>query len=165
MITIRPARREDIAAITDIYNEATLTTTASFDTEPKTVAEQEVWFDAHGDKHPILVAEIAGEVVAWASLSKWSDRCAYTDTVENSLYVKEEFRCRGIGRQLLAALLDAGAQAGVHTIIARITSDNATSLHLHAELGFVDIGTMREVGQKFGRMLDVVLMQYIYKDK
>ncbi len=78
MCTIRPAQTADLNAITDIYNEAIRTTTATFDTEPKTEEEQKIWFDSHGSKYAILVAEFKGVIVGWASLSKWSDRCAYS---------------------------------------------------------------------------------------
>src|SRR5271157_1784135 len=105
MLTIRPAKLEDLNGITQIYNEAVQTTAATFDTEPKTVEEQKVWFENHGPKHPIQVAELDRMISGWASISRWSDRLAYSDTGEISLYVKEEFRGRGIGRKLLAAVV------------------------------------------------------------
>lgn len=161
MFSIRPAKSDDINAITDIYNEAILTTVASFDIEPKTDAEQRIWFANHGPKNPILVAEL-DSVVGWASLSEWSDRCAYSDTVEISIYVKEEFRSRGIGRKLLEAIIEEGEKVGLHTVIARITQGNNESIHLHESVGFEHIGVMKEVGRKFGKLLDVCLMQKIY---
>ena len=87
MCDIRAAGLADLAAITDIYNEAIRTTTATFDTEPKTKQEQEDWFRSHGPKHPILIAESPDGVVGWASLNEWSDRCAYSGTAEVSVYV------------------------------------------------------------------------------
>ena len=120
MLSIRPARREDIPALTTIYNEAIRTTTATFDTDEKTEAEQTLWFDAHDSRHPILVAEKDGAVVAWSALSAWSDRCAYADTAESSIYVQEGQRGHGIGRQLKEATLEAGQRAGLHTILARV---------------------------------------------
>ena len=162
MFDIRPAIIDDTNAITEIYNEAIQTTDATFDIEPKTDAEQRTWFASHGPKNPILVAELDGVVVGWASLSEWSDRCAYSDTAEISLYVKQEFRGRGIGRRLLEALILEGEKVGLHTVIARITEGNETSIHLHESLGFFHIGVMKEVGFKFGKRLDVYLMQKIY---
>ena len=97
MLVIRPARPDDLNAITEIYNEAILTTDATFDTEPKTDEEQKTWFTNHGPKNPILVAEQDRTVIGWASLSDWSDRCAYSDTTEISLYVKGNSRGKGIG--------------------------------------------------------------------
>jgi L-amino acid N-acyltransferase YncA len=159
---IRKAVIADIPTITEIYNEAILTTDATFDNEPKTIAEQKRWFKAHGVRNPIIVAEINGEVVGWASLSEWSTRCAYADTAEISLYVKESFRNRKIGKSLMQVALSEGKKAGLHTIISRITSGNDVSIQLHRQFGFEDIGTMKEVGKKFGRSLDVCIMQKIY---
>ena len=165
MLAIRPAKLNDLNAITGIYNEAILTTVATFDTEPKTDAEQKAWFYNHGLRNPILVAELDGVVVGWASLSEWSTRCAYSDTAEISIYVKQEFRSRGIGKRLLEAIIRAGEEASLHTVIARIADGNAVSVHLHECVGFEPIGVMREVGQKFGKVLDVYLMQKIYTSK
>lgn len=162
MLIIRPADTDDVNAITDIYNEAILNTVASFDTKPKTMAEQKTWFDHHGSRRPVLVAQLDGTVIGWASLSDWSHHDAYADTVEISIYIKEGFRGKGMGRELMEAIIDEGKKAGLHTIIARITDGNAESIHLHESLGFKHIGVMREAGFKFGELLDVYLMQKIY---
>jgi len=161
-LKIRPAKVKDLAAITDIYNEAILTTDATFDTEPKTIAEQKAWFDDHGKKNPVIVAEADGAVRGWASLSKWSTRCAYEDTAEISVYVKQEWRGQGIGKRLMRDVLIAGKDAGLHTVLSRITSGNDVSIHLHEQYGFQHIGVMKEVGKKFERTLDVCMMQKIY---
>jgi len=162
MIKIGEATLDDLPGITDIYNEAILKTLATFDTEPKTLAEQETWFMRHGAKNPIIVAEEKDVIVGWAALSEWSERCAYADAAEVSLYVKEEHQGRGIGRRLLEYLVEKGKEVGLHTIVARIAEGNEISVHLHKSLGFQHIGVMREVGRKFGRLLDVHLMQKIY---
>ena len=159
---IRKAIYTDVPAIAGIYNEAILTTTATFDTEPKTTAAQRKWFKAHGPKNPILVAVEGGKIIGWASLSAYSDRCAYSGTAELSVYVKEKFRNRGIGRKLMQAVLEEGKKAGLHTIISRIAGGNDISIHLHRQFDFADIGTMKEVGNKFGQLLDVSLMQKMY---
>ncbi|MDO9333512.1 MAG: N-acetyltransferase family protein [Dehalococcoidales bacterium] len=161
-LIIRRASVKDLKAITDIYNEAILTTDATFDTEPKTIAEQKVWFSDHGKKNPILVAVMDGTIYGWASLSKWSTRCAYTDTAEISVYVKQEHRSRGIGKRLMKEIIDKGEKVGLHTVISRITGGNTVSIHLHEKLGFQHIGVMKEVGKKFDRTLDVCMMQKIY---
>jgi len=164
MLKFRSARREDLDVITEIYNEAIIKTVATFDTEPKTYEDQKKWFDDHGSKNPIQVVELNGVIVGWASLSKWSDRCAYSDTAEISLYVREEYQGKGIGRRLIEAIMKEGEKSGLHTIIARITEGNESSLHLHRSVGFTHIGTMKEVGKKFGKQYDVHLMQKIYKN-
>lgn len=162
MLNIRPAAQVDLPAITEIYNRAVLNTTATFDTQAKTPEEQKVWFDHHGEKYPLLVAESGGQVVAWASLSQYSDRCAYAETAEGSLYVKEGWQRQGIGRQLTERLLEAGRQGGLHTVILRITEGNQPSLDLAASFGFQSVGVMREVGCKFGRRLDVHILQKVF---
>ena len=164
MLIIRPARPDDLTAITEIYNEAILTTDATFDTEPKSVENQKEWFDNHNSRNPIIVAENDNNVIGWASLSKWSDRVAYSDTAEISVYIKDGHRGQGIGRQLIERIIRAGEEAGLHTIISRITAGNDESIHLHEKFGFEHIGVMKEVGYKSGRLLDVVLMQKIYPD-
>jgi L-amino acid N-acyltransferase YncA len=161
-MTIRRASIDDLMVITEIYNEAIHKTVATFDTTPKTLEEQKIWFNDHGPKNPIMVAECSGRVVGWASLSEWSDRCAYSDTAEISLYVKEEYRGKGIGKELLETIIQEGEKAGLHTVIARIAEGNEVSVHLHESVGFEKIGVMKEVGRKFGKLLDVYLMQKIY---
>jgi len=162
MLTIKQATLADLGQITEIYNDAIEKTTATFDTEPKTLAEQESWFANHDASHPVLIAEQDGLIVAWMSLSQWSDRCAYCDTAEISLYVKEEYRGKGIGKELMKAIIQEGKTAGLHTVIARIAGSNKISTDLCKSFGFQYIGTMREVGKKFDKLLDVHLMQLIY---
>jgi L-amino acid N-acyltransferase YncA len=162
MLIIRKATPDDLGQITEIYNDAIQKTTATFDTEPKNKEEQEKWFAEHDARHPVLVVDEDGLIVAWASLSQWSDRSAYCDTAEISLYVKEEHRGKGIGKQLMRAIILEGRTAGLHTVIARIAGSNKISADLCKSFGFEYIGTMREVGKKFGQLLDVHLMQLIY---
>jgi len=163
MLTIRQATLEDLKAITGIYNEAILNTVATFDTNPKTLDEQKAWFEKHGPKYPVLVALEAKIIIGWASLSAWSDRCAYADTGEISAYVRKDYRGKGVGRTLSETILKAGKDAGLHTVIARMVESNERSIHLAESLGFKPIGVMKEVGRKFGRLLDVQLMQIIFK--
>jgi L-amino acid N-acyltransferase YncA len=161
-MNIRRAILTDLAQITEIYNDAIQKTTATFDIEPKTQAQQESWFSNHDDRHPVLVATDNGLITAWASLSQWSDRRAYSETAEISVYVREEYRRKGIGKQLMAAIIQEGKTAGLHTVIARIAGSNKVSADLCKSFGFQYIGTMREAGKKFGNLLDVHLMQLIY---
>lgn len=162
MVNLRKAAIEDLAAITEIYNEAILNTTATFDTKPKNLDEQKKWYQSHQPDYPILVAEADSNIVGWASLSKWSDRCAYSGTAEASIYVEKDYRGRGVGKQLLSALLKEGNEMELHTVIARVAGDNQASLRLFKSMGFQDIGVMREVGRKFGKLLDVYLLQKIF---
>ena len=165
LLKIRAASLGDLESITEIYNEAIKKTVATFDTETKTLEEQKKWFIKHGNRGPIIVAENDDEIVGWASLSEYSTKCAYSDTAEVSLYVKEKFRGRGIGKQLMNSIINEGKKVGLHAVIARITNGNKTSVKLHESVGFKHIGIMREVGYKFGKLLDVHLMEKIYSEE
>lgn len=163
MLIIRKATRQDLPAITDIYNEAIQDTTTTFDINTKTLEEQEVWFNEHVDRYQILVAQRDNTVIGWASLSEWSDRRAYAGTAEISVYVKEEYQRKGAGKKLSEAIVRAGREAGLHTLIARIAEGNDASIRMAESLEFKHIGVMKEVGRKFDKLLDVYMMQLIYK--
>tara|TARA_R110002111_G_scaffold1157_1_gene8185 strand:+ start:49751 stop:50248 length:498 start_codon:yes stop_codon:yes gene_type:complete len=158
---IRPAEISDLDAITTIYNEAILTTTATFDLEPKTREERLEWFENHDARFPILVAECEGRVVGWACLSRWRPRKAYDATAETSFYVKEDQRGQGIGRQLKQAIIEEARRLKFHTLIAGVAEGSQASLHLNQSFGFEVVGTFKEVGNKFGKMLDVTYLQKI----
>ncbi|MCD0459790.1 GNAT family N-acetyltransferase [Roseiconus lacunae] len=160
-LQIRRAVLDDAAAIAEIYNQSVLHSTATFDTEPKSVDERRQWIDAHGDRFPVFVAEVDGQVAGWAALTQWSDRKAYDRTAETSFYVSADFRGRGLGRGLMRHLLDVGRDLEFHVLLALIVSENPASLHVCKSLGFEHCGTMKEVGFKFGRPLDVLILQQI----
>jgi phosphinothricin acetyltransferase len=162
MCTTRPATESDLGAITEIYNEAILTTTGTFDTEPKTVTERRAWFESLRPRYPLVVAQVNGKVVGWAVLKPWSDRGAYADTAEVAVYVQSDHRGRGVGGGLMAAVLEAGRRAELHAAVARIAEGNETSVRLHESHGFFHVGVMKEVGFKFGRRLDIHLMQKLF---
>ena len=157
---VREAVRSDAGAIADIYNHAVLTTTASFDVEPVTAEDRQRWLAGRAPQHIVLVAEEDGAVVGWGALSPYSERRAYAATAEVSVYVGEGHRGRGIGRTLTSALIEHARLAQLHTLLARICTENAGSIAMVAAQGFTDAGTMREVGWKFGRWLDVVTYEY-----
>jgi L-amino acid N-acyltransferase len=156
---VRRARPDDVELMRVIYNDAVRTTTATFDTEPRTLAAQRAWFGEHDERHPVLVAEFGGNVVGWASLSPWSDRKAYDGTAETSVYVASEWRRRGVGRALVSAILQEATRCGFHTLLARVAEGNPVSRALHLSAGFVPVGVMHQVGHKFGRFLDVELLE------
>jgi L-amino acid N-acyltransferase len=160
-IQIRAAEERDLEAINEIYNEAVLTTTATFDTEPKTLAERAEWFQHHGPRHPVLIAETSGKVVGWASLTEYSPRRAYDLTAESSVYIKSEFRGQGIGRALQEAIIVEARRLKYHTLIARVTAESAASMRLHENFGFRLVGCLKEVGCKFERVLDVNFLQLV----
>lgn len=160
-LMIRRAETPDAAAIARIYNEAILTTTATFDTAPKSIEERRQWLESHDERHPVLVAVIDGVVVGWSSLSRWSDRAAYDSAAETSFYVHSTYRGRGIGRKLKEAIIEEARRFGYHTLIARVAEGSRESIHLNEAAGFVHVGTLKEVGRKFDRWLDVQIMQKV----
>lgn len=162
MIHIRPAIEKDVPAITFIYNDAILNSTATFDTEIKSEEDRLQWLRSHDEKHPVMVAEIEGVVVGWASLTRWSDRSAYDSTAESSVYVHPSYRKQGIGKTLMEVLVLEGKRAGLHSLLARITHGNEHSIYIHERLGYELVGTLKEVGVKFGTYQDVHMLQKIY---
>lgn len=156
---LRQAEARDAAAIADIYNHEILSSTATFDTQPVTVENRVAWLAAHdAPDRPVVIAEVGGEVVGWASLSSWSERCAYARAAEVSVYVHREHRECGIGGLLLAELVRLGRAAGLGVLLARICTEGEPSIALHRRQGFQTIGIMRRVGEKLGRVLDIELM-------
>jgi len=161
-ITVRPASLDDVDAITRIYNEAVLTTTATYDLEAQTVEARVKWFHDHEDTGmPMFVAEEEGVVVGWSSLSIFRGKEGYRFTVENSIYISESHRGRGLGRRMLAGLIDTARSLGLRSIIAGIDAETEASIRLHASFGFEKVAHLKQVGFKFGRWLDVVFMQLI----
>jgi L-amino acid N-acyltransferase YncA len=160
-VAIRLATVADLGAIRDIYNLFVAHSTCTFQIEPDTEAERLTWFRDRSPSHPAIVAESAGEVVGWASLSKWNRREAYVRSVEASVYVRHDLARRGIGRALLRDLIERARAAGHHVIIGGACTEQAASLALQESLGFERVGCFRQVGFKFGRWLDVAYMQLI----
>ena len=165
VIEIRAARSGDLREIFEIYNDAVLHSVATFDTEPKSRNQQKRWFEKHGQRYPVLVAVDGNGIVGWASLGEWSEKKAYAGTAEISLYVRDSRRGKGIGARLTKAVLEKGKEIGIHVVVARIADTNRPSMRILESLGFERIGVMREVGRKFGKLLDVTLMQKILIEK
>jgi phosphinothricin acetyltransferase len=158
-VTLRDATVADAAAVAHIYNQAVVGSTATFDTEPKSPEDRVAWLKEHDAAHPVIVAERDGEVVGWGSLSSTSDRKAWDQTVEISTYVDEGHTGTGVGHALGQALIDRARGVGLHVVVSRVCADNDASIRLATGLGFETLGTMHEVGRKFGRWLDVVIME------
>jgi L-amino acid N-acyltransferase len=159
-LEIRLARPEDLPAIAEIYDFEVLHTCATFDTEPLSLEDRRRWLDSHvPSRHPVVVAELEREIAGWASLSSWSSKCAYARAAEVSVYVHRERRGQGVGKALLLELIERGREVGLGVLLTRIcTADGEASLRLHERVGFQRVGTMRRVGEKFGRILDVELL-------
>jgi L-amino acid N-acyltransferase len=157
--TIREARASDLAAIDRIYDHYVRTSTCTFQLEPAGIQARKAWFESHGERWPIIVAERAGEIVGWGSLSAYHLRAGYRFTVEDSVYVDESAHGQGIGQALLSELVSRAAKLGHHTVLAGVVADQVPSLRLHQKFGFAPVGQLREVGYKFDRWLDVIYLQ------
>lgn len=163
-LTIRAARESDAPAIAVIYNHYVSTSTATFDTEPKSDEDRVEWLRSHSEKYPVLVAEQDGRTIGWAALSPFRDRPAWAPTAEAAVYVEQSMRGAGTGTLLLMALIEAAKASGHHVIVAQIVGDNAASMKMVEAAGFEHAGRLREVGMKFGKRLDVEIMQYVVAD-
>jgi len=162
---IRLATLDDAAAIRAIYNLEVETSTATFDLVARSLEDQRTWIAARQGAFSAVVAEEAGEVVGFASLSPYKERAAYRTTVEDSVYVRRDQQGRGVGRALLAHVVDLAAASGFHAVMARIEAGSEASRALHAGCGFELVGIEREVGRKFGRWLDIALMQCLLSER
>jgi L-amino acid N-acyltransferase len=158
-VRIRLAADSDADAIRTIYNRQVLESTVTTDIAPRTPKQQREWLNERSGAHAVLVAEIDDEIVGFASLSPYRSRPAYSTTVEDSVYIAAEWQGRGVGRELLVELLELAQRHGFHSVMARVVGDHASSIRLHTSLGFELVGIEREVGRKFGRWLDVAVLQ------
>jgi phosphinothricin acetyltransferase len=154
---IRSATSEDMPAIVGIYNWAINQTFATIDSEPLSREEAAQWWDAHAGKTVTLVAAEEDVIAGWARLLPWRQR-GY-EVVEDLVYVDPLFHGRGVGRQLLARLIEEARSSGCRTIVASVAADNRAGLRLHQSLGFEVVGTIRHAAYKFGRWMDITLVQ------
>ncbi|MGR6466351.1 N-acetyltransferase family protein [Rhizobium sp. PAMB 3182] len=161
-LTIRDAVEADLAAIRDIYNHAVEHTTAIWNEVIVDLDNRKAWFDARLKQgYPVLAAERGGRVVGYASYGDWRAFDGYRHTVEHSVYVDKDARGGGIGQALMVALINRATAQGKHVMIAAIEAENRASICLHEKLGFRGVGRFTEVGQKFGRWLDLYCMEKV----
>ena len=159
MVTVRDATEADLPSILTIINVIILTTTASWSLTPLTLEERLAWYrDRAAQGFPVLVAD-DGRILGFASFGPFRPWEAYRHTAENTIYVDEQARGRGVGTALLAELIARAERLALHRMIAGIEAGNAASIALHRKLGFEEVGRMSEVGRKFDRWLDLVFMQ------
>jgi L-amino acid N-acyltransferase len=155
--TIREATREDLPAVVGIYNWAINQTFATIDSEPLSAEEAARWWAEHAQRTVTLVAEEDGDVIGWARLLPWRQR-GY-EVVEDLVYVDPLYHRKGVGRELLARLIEAARGTGCRTIVASVAADNRGGLHLHQGLGFEVVGTLKNAAYKFSRWMDITLVQ------
>jgi L-amino acid N-acyltransferase YncA len=163
-ITIRFAIDDDAPAIAEIYNYEVENETSTFDLVPRTLADQRQWQAARSGAFAVIVAELDGVIAGFGALSPYKERAAYRASVEDSVYVRRDMGRRGIGQALLRQLLGTAKDGGFHTVLARIATDNEASIALHQALGFDVVGIEKQVGRKFNRWLDVMLLQLLLDD-
>ena len=162
MISIRDAADPDLPDILAITNEAIVNTTALWVMAPFTLDARVAWMHERQTRgFPVLVALSSGQVAGFASYGDFRPLDGYARTVEHSLYVKPDAQGQGIGRALLTALVAHAAERDIHVMVAGIEAGNAASIALHKWAGFQEAGVLREVGQKFGRWLDLIFMQRV----
>jgi len=154
---------QHLEAIRGIFNEAIANTCSLYEYEPRSAEFMQTWFGSKQDAQlPLIgVEDEVGVLMGFASYGPFRTLPGYRHTVEHSVYVQSEFRGRGLGRQLLERLIQRAQTSETRTMIGVIDTENAASIQLHERLGFVPAGTLREVGFKFGRWLDVVLYQKV----
>lgn len=157
---IRDATPDDLPGILEIHNDAIANTTAIWDEEPVDLAERRAWFDARtGAGNPILTADVDGVIAGYASYAQWRPKSGFRHSMEHSVYIHPAFRRRGLASALLGGLIERAHGSQVHAMVAFIETENTGSIALHGKHGFVVVGELPQVGVKFGRWLDLTLMQ------
>lgn len=161
LVPCTPARHAQ--AILDILNEAILNSTALYDYQPRTLDSMQAWFAAKalGDFPVLGLEDEAGTLLAFGSLGTFRAWPAYKYTVEHSVYVHRDHRGQGLGLRVMQALIEAARARDVHALVGAIDAGNAGSIALHERLGFRRVGTLPQVGFKFGRWLDLAFYQLL----
>lgn len=163
-ITIRKAQTSDIPQILDIVNHAILNTTSNYLYDVQTIEDQTQWFaNKQQSNFPIIVADFQGVAIGFGTYGTFREKIGYQYTVEHSVYVDPKYVGKGVGKQLLQALIALATKEGYHTMIGGIDAANTASIAFHKKFGFIETGIIKEVGFKFGKWLDLQFMQLILK--
>lgn len=159
-IAVRAATEADLPGVLAIYNDAVTNTTAIWNETESTLEARRSWMaERTGRGFPVLVADDNGEVVGYATFGDFRPHEGYRFTVENSIYVRADRRGRRIAASMMPPLIKAAETLGMHAMVAGIEAENLASIRLHERFGFREVARMPEVGRKFDRWLDLVLMQ------
>jgi len=159
-LIIREAASDDAEAIRLIYNHEVENETSTMDLVPRTLETQREWIATRSGAFCAAVAvDSSGTVLGFGALSEYKDRSGYRSTVENSVYVRRDVARRGIGKQILLHLLETATVSGFHSVIARIEAQSLASRGLHSSCGFELVGIEKQVARKFGKWLDIAVMQ------
>ena len=163
-IIIRPATADDLPSILEIVNHAILNTTAIYDYDARTLAEQKAWFEEkQTSQFPVVVAANDDEVLGFGTFGAFRIKVGYRFTVEHSVYVTEKAIGKGIGKLILQKLIDLAKEQNYHSMIGVIDASNSGSIEFHKKFGFVEAGILKQAGYKFDKWLDVSLMQLLLK--
>lgn len=163
---IRDAETADLEAITAIYNDAVLHTTAIWNENAVDLADRTAWFtDRTAQGYPVLVAVDGSGVLGYATFGDWRPHTGYRHTVEHSVYVRDGERGRGIGKALMLELIHRARRLGKHVMVAAVESSNTGSIIMHKRLGFLQVGRMPQVGAKFDRWLDLTFLQLVLDER
>ena len=159
---IRPYRESDAASILEIINDSILNTSHNYDYEPKTLSEVEKLFEEKiKDGYPILIGEVGGELVGYATFGRFRAKPGYDKTIEHSIYLNKKAQSKGLGTAMMRQLIEIATENGYHVMIAGMDSENTGSYRFHERLGFREVARFSEVGYKFGKWLNLVFMQLI----
>lgn len=158
-ISVRPARAADAAAICTIYNQGIEDRVATLETDLRSPEERRQWLAARGPRHPVIVAEAGGEVVGWGSLNPFNPRKAYDYVADFSVYIERGWRGRGIGKRILARLIELARELGYHKLVLSAFPTNAGGIALYQKFSFRTVGIYKEQGKLDGRWVDTIIME------
>jgi L-amino acid N-acyltransferase YncA len=160
-IAVRLASLDDAPAICAIYNQGIEDRLATLETELRDPDERRRWLGSRGTRHPVVVAESGTQIVAWASLNSFNPRQCYDHVADISVYVERSWRGKGVGRMLLARLLELGRSEGFHKLVLACFPTNKPGVALYERMGFVPVGVYREQGLLDGQWVDVLIMEHL----
>ena len=156
---VRSAVEADAAAICRIYNQGIEDRVATLETELRTPAERTQWMAARGPRHPVVVADDRGQVVGWGSLNPYSPRECYRHVADFSIYVDRACRGRGVGKVILARLIELARAHGYHKLVLSAFPTNTSGMALYERMGFRTVGIYKEQGMLDGRWVDTIVME------
>ncbi|MFB7249447.1 GNAT family N-acetyltransferase [Microbacterium sp. NPDC056234] len=163
---IRDAEAADLATITTIYNHAVENTTAIWNEDTVDIEDRAAWLRTRTEQgFPVLVAVDGSGVLGYATFGAWRPHTGYRHTVELSVYVHPDRHGRGIGGELMTALIERARTLGKHVMVAAVESGNSASIRLHEKHGFVRTGLLPQVGMKFGAWLDLAFLQLVLDER
>ncbi len=158
-VTVRDAGWVDVPAILEIHNQGIIDRVATLDLDPHTLEQKRDWFERHGARHPVIVAEAGGAVAGWSSLNEFNPRPAYRFVADLSVYIRREWRGRGVGSLLLGGIIERGKALGYHKIVLSAFPFNAAGMRLYERFGFRTVGIYKEMGLVDGKWTDTIIME------